>query len=238
MTSKLKDYWKKTEGLRQSMPEIVPEFYKDIFDLKEGETYFDKINKKLLEYEEVKYVCKKTKIKPFYYLILVIIALSFILVGYFSKYLTLLLATIYPLFMTFKALQYSDENEKKEQIIHWLKYWIFYCVFLNFECCFGNFFKNFYFFFKIIFLISCFPLNSRLTAWIYNTCLGIVRKYEPVIVSFCKNVYEHIVESNEDKIAALQKMKKKDDDLDNINLADYIKDNGGKAALNIMKKIY
>ena len=238
MTSKLKDYWKKNEGLRQSMPEIIPEFSKEIFDSKEEETYFDKINKKLLEYEEIKYVCKKTKIKPFYYLILVMIALSFILVGYFSKYLTLLLATIYPLFMTFKVLQNSDENEKKEQIIHWLKYWIFYCVFLNFECFFGNFFKNFYFFFKIIFLISCFPLDSRLTAWIYNTCLGIVRKYEPVIVSFCKNVYEHIVESNEDKIAALQKIKKKDDDYDNTTLGDYIKNNGGKAALNLMKKIY
>ena len=238
MTSKLKDYWKKNEGLRQSMPEIIPEFSKEIFDSKEEESYFDKINKKLLEYEEIKYVCKKTKIKPFYYLILVMIALSFILVGYFSKYLTLLLATIYPLFMTFKVLQNSDENEKKEQIIHWLKYWIFYCVFLNFECFFGNFFKNFYFFFKIIFLISCFPLDSRLTAWIYNTCLGIVRKYEPVIVSFCKNVYEHIVESNEDKIAALQKIKKKDDDYDNTTLGDYIKNNGGKAALNLMKKIY
>ena len=227
MTSKLKDNLKKTEHLRQSMPEIVPEFYKEVFDSKEGETYFDKINKKLLEYEEVKYVCKKTRIKPFYYLILIIIALSFILVGYFSKYLTLLMATVYPLFMTFKALQNSDENEKKEQIIHWLKYWVFYCVFLNFECFFGNFFENFYFFFKIIFLISCFPLNSRLTAWIYNTCLGIVRKYEPVIVSFCKNVYEHIVESNEGNIAALQRMNK-----------DYIKNNGGKAALNIIKKIY
>lgn len=238
MTSKLKDYWKKTERLRQSMPEIVPEFYKDIFDLKEGESYIDKINKKLLEYEEVKNICRKTKIKPFYYLILVIIALSFILVGYFSKFITLLLATIYPLFMTFKALQYSDVNKENEQILHWLKYWIFYCVFLNFECFFGKFFKNFYFFFKIIFLISCFPLNSRLTKWIYNTCVGIVRKYEPVIVSFCKNVYEHIVESNEDKIAALQKIKKKDDDFDNTTLGDYIKNSGGKAALNIIKKIY
>ena len=238
MTSKLKDYWKKTESLRQSMPEIVPEFYKDIFDLKEGESYIDKINKKLLEYEEVKNICRKTKIKPFYYLILVIIALSFILVGYFSKYITLLMATIYPLFMTFKTLQYSDVNKENEQILHWLKYWIFYCVFLNFECFFGKFFKNFYFFFKIIFLISCFPLNSRLTIWIYNTCVGIVRKYEPVIVSFCKNFYEHIVESNEDKIAALQKKKKKDDDFDNTTLGDYIKNSGGKAALNIIKKIY
>ena len=65
----LKEYFKKTEGLRQSMEEIVPKFVKEFKELDEGETYIDRINKKLLSYQEIKYVYKKTRIKPFYYLI-------------------------------------------------------------------------------------------------------------------------------------------------------------------------
>ena len=57
--SKIKEYWEKTKNVRQSMPEIMPAFSKDFLELKEGETYIDKINKKLLGYQEVKYVYKK-----------------------------------------------------------------------------------------------------------------------------------------------------------------------------------
>ena len=182
--SKIKEYWEKSKNARQSMPKIIPQISKEFLELEEGETYIDKINKKCLEYQEVKYVYKKTKIKPFYYLIFIMFALSFILIGYFDKYLTLILATIYPLFMTFKALQYYSENNKqnKTEVIHWLKYWIFYCVFLNFESLFGYLFRRVYFFFKIIFLLNCFPINSRLTIWIYNSCKEIVVKYEKNIV--------------------------------------------------------
>ena len=168
----LRDQLEKTRNLRQSMEEIVPQFVKEFKGLDEGETYIDRINKKLLSYQEIKYVYKKTRIKPFYYLIFLVLAFGFILVGYFDKYLTLIIATIYPLFMTFKVLQtfqfYDDLDEKSQKNItillnHWLKYWIFYCVFLNFECFFGYFFKRFYFLFKIIFLLNCFPVNSKLT---------------------------------------------------------------------------
>ena len=234
--SKIKEYWEKTKNVRQSMPEIMPAFSKDFLELKEGETYIDKINKKLLGYQEVKYVYKKTRIKPFYYLIFIIMALSFILIGYFDKYLTLILATIYPLFMTFKALQYYDETDiqSRTEVIHWLKYWIFYCVFLNFESLFGYFFRRVYFFFKIIFLLNCFPINSRLTIWIYNTCLEIVRKYEKKIVDFCKTVYQHITQTKKE-IEAQKKNNKKDDDYQK-KIGKFIK--GGQATLEVIKNMY
>jgi hypothetical protein len=202
----MKKYWEKSKEFRQSMPDIIPDMSKDFLEIKEGDSYIDKINKKFLQYQEVKYVYKKTKIKPFYYLIFIIIALSFILIGYFDKYLTLILATIYPLFMTFKALQYSEENDiqSKIEVIHWLKYWIFFCVFLNFESLFGYLFRRVYFVFKIIFLLNCFPINSRLTIWIYNTCKEIVIKYEKIIVDFFKNIYQHITQTKKE----LEKKKK------------------------------
>lgn len=237
----MKKYWEKSKEFRQSMPEIIPDMSKDFLELKEGDSYIDKINKKFLQYQEVKYVYKKTKIKPFYYLIFIIIALSFILIGYFDKYLTLILATIYPLFMTFKALQYSEEKDiqSKIEVIHWLKYWIFFCVFLNFESLFGYLFRRVYFVFKIIFLLNCFPINSRLTIWIYNTCKEIVIKYEKIIVDFFKNIYQHITQTKkelEKKREAIKNKNKKDDDDYQEKISNFIK--GGKATFEAMKNIY
>ena len=240
MSSKFKNYWKKAKVFTESMPDLLnPQFKNEFLDLKEGETYIGKINNKLLQYEEIKYVCKKTRIKPFYYLLFIIISLSFILIGYFDKYLTLILATIYPLFMTFKTLQNYNEKEKqnKIEVIHWLKYWVFYTVFLIFESLFGYFFRRFYFIFKIIFLLSCFPVNSRLTTWIYNTCLRIVRKYEKIIVDFFKNIHEHLIDSKKE-FEKIKKKLKKDDDTDNYGekLGNYIK--SGKDVYNLYKNIY
>ena len=240
MKSNLNKYWEKSE-LRESMPQIISkEYIKDFLDLEEGESYIGKINKKLLEYEEIKYLCRKTKIKPFYYLLIIGIALCFILVGYFDKYLTLILATIYPLFMTFKTLQNFDEKNKqvREEAIHWLKYWIFYCVLLNFEYLLRIIFRRFYFFCKILFLFNCFPVNSRLTIYIYSTCLSIVRKYEPVIVEFCKNVFEHLTETTNEMQEKMLKQKKNDDYKEDEDLGKIIKEKGGNMAVNLLKNIY
>ena len=221
---------KKTEQDRQSMDNIQPiKMYEEALDQKIEESFFDKINKKLYEYKEIKFICKKTKIKPFYYLVLLSICLVFIVIGYFGKYVTLLIATIYPLFMTFKTLHNSNKDKDKEnnenrkrEIIHWLKYWVFYCFFLNFEGIFGNYFKKVYFLIKVIFLISCFTIDSRLTSFIYTFFRNIAIKYEPYIVKFFKN----ITERNQDKIDELNNFMNKND----------VKDMAGKAAINLLKK--
>ena len=246
----LKKYFEKTEKLRQSMQEIIPPFYKEFQDPEKGETLIDRINEKLHSYiEEIKYIYKKTRIKPFYYLILLIFAFSFILVGYFDKYITLIIATIYPLFMTFKVLQllqFYDEldppkqNQVKTLLIHWLKYWVFYCAFLNFESLFGYLFKKLYFLFKIIILLNCFPINSKLTIWIYNTSLGFVRKYEGKITNFFKNVYAHLIESKKEIEAkrGLNKLNKKTDEYEDGNIGDLVKQEVGNMSFNLLKNIY
>ena len=235
-----KNYFQKTEKYRQSMDNILPEIFKDpdVMDVKENKTIIDKINIKLMEINEIKYICKKTKIKPFYYLILLAIVFFFILIGYFSTKLTIVVATFYPLFMTFKLLKDIEDidEEKKREILHWLKYWIFFCVFLLFECFFGIFLKKkIYFIFKVIFLISCFPLDSRLTNWIYNNCRNLVLTYEPGIVEYCKNVYEHILDLKHEKMKDIDiNMKKKDDDNKGTGFEDIKK----KAAMKLLEKIY
>ena len=243
--NKMEEYFKQKEALRQSADKLSSKIIEDFKETKEGETFIDQINKKLNTYKEIRFICKKTKIKPFYYCLLLILLFGFILVGYFDNYLTLILATIYPLFMTFKVLQIlqcyeelDEQNQKSLKIllIHWLKYWIFYTMFLNFECFFGRFFKKFYFLFKIIFLFSCFPVNSRLTILIYNTWLGIVQKHEGSITKFCTNIYEHIAGIKKD--IDPNKKKKTDGDYENDNLKDLIKEKGGKIAFNLLKNIY
>ena len=245
MKSKFKKYWEKTKAFRESMPQIIdPKFKEEFFDLKEGESYIGKLNSMLLKYDEIRYVCKKTKIKPFYYLLLILFALSFILIGYFDKYLTIIMATIYPLLMTFKALQSYDEKNSKNKIevIHWLKYWVFYTVFLIFESLFGYLFRRFYFFFKIIILLNCFPINSVVTSWIYNNCLKIVRTHEEIIVEFFKNVYAHIIgaknELEKKREERRKKLKKDDDNYEDYSekLGNYVK--SGKAVYEMYKNIY
>ncbi len=237
--STLNNYWEKNKGFRQSMDNIVPPIFKDkdVMDIQENKTIIDKINEKLMEINEIKYISQKTKIKPFYYLIILIIVCFFILIGYFSTKLTIIIATFYPLFMTFKLLKDVEDinDEKRKEIIHWLKYWIFFCVFLIFECFFGVFLKKkIYFILKVIFLISCFPMDSRLTITIYNSCRNLVKKYEPYIVNGCKSVYEHLLDLKQEKMKELNKKKDGEDSYDKSSFSD-IKKYG---AMKIMEKLY
>ena len=228
MSSDLKKYWeKRTHEFRQSMPEIRSKDFM-IDEQEEGENIISKINRYLNKYDEIRQFCRRTKIKPFYYLVFLIFSLCFILIGYFDKYLTLILATIYPLFMTFKSLKYYDveDEENRIEVIHWLKYWIFYSVFINIESLFGNFFKRFYFIFKIIILLNCFPINSKLTIYIYQTCENIYLKYESFIKSFFQNVYDHLTETKNE----LEEKRKK--------IKDEHKDEIANLGVEIIKKLY
>ena len=119
--------------------------------------------------------------------------------------MSLSFSTVYPLFMTFKALQYYDihDSESKEEVVHWLKYWIFYGVLLNFETWFSFLLKQFYTFCKIILLINCFPIKSGLLEYIYSIILNFFSRYEKMIIKFTHNVYEHLIdENNENFISA------------------------------------
>ena len=183
-------------------------------------SFYERLNNKFLSYKEIKFFYKKTKIPPFYLFAIIITFLGLILINLFNKNLSLSFSTVYPLFMTFKALQYYDiyDSESKEEVVHWLKYWIFYGVLLNFETWFSYFLKQFYTFCKIILILNCFPVKSGLLEYIYSIILNFFSRYEKMIIKFTHNVYEHLI----------------DEDNENI-LSAKIRD--GAATINLMKKI-
>ena len=187
MKAKIAGYWSKTKNLRNSMPNFItnnvfgpledPEFPK--------ESLSEQINRKLLRYKELKAVYNKTGIQPCYLVYILIIFLIFIFIGFFDKYLTIFIATSYPLYISLKTLQHRvgeekpdggtyTEEEKKHDITQWLTYWVVYSLFINFEGMFGFLLKYipFYFFIKVIFLLLCFLPQYQLAGWIYSNCLS------------------------------------------------------------------
>ena len=189
-------------------------------------SFYERINKKFLQYKEIKLFYKKTKIPPFYFFAIILTFLGLIIINVFNKNLSLSFSTVYPLFMTFKSLQYYDidDSESKEEVVHWLKYWIFYSVLLNIETWFSYFLKQFYIFCKIILLLNCFPVKSGMLDYFYSIILSFFIKYEKMIIGFTQNVYDHLIEEK---------------DGEKENLGTYINRNinEGKAAIKIFKKI-
>lgn len=217
MQNKLQSYWLKTKGLRNSMPNF---FTDNVFGPLEDEdptkpkkSLSEQINDRLMKYKEFKAVYKKTGIRPVYFMYVLIICLLFIVIGFFDKYLTILIATVYPLYISLKTLQYKigeekqdggvySEQDKKKDVTQWLSYWVVYAFFINFEGLFGYFLKYipFYFFIKVIFLLFCFLPQYQLAWWIYDNCIRkLFQKYETHIINFSNRIYKSITVGDQEK---------------------------------------
>lgn len=77
------------------------------------------LNDRLMKYKEFKLIYKKTNIKPVYFFYSLIVCLVLIFVGFLESYLTLLISTLYPLYISIKSIQ----GGTKEDIKQWLTYW-------------------------------------------------------------------------------------------------------------------
>ena len=243
MKQKLKGYWDKTEGLRKSMPNF---FKQSMFGMsnepsEQNLSISERINKAFLKYKEFRYLHKKFKIQPAYLIYVLIICFLFIVIGFFDKYLTILIGTCYPLYVSLKTLTlkigeekpdgqgYYTEEDQKKDAIQWLSYWVVYSLFINFECVFGKMLKyiKFYFPIKVVFLIFCYLPQFRLSGWIYTHVISkIFLKYEKLIVDFLNKVIKHITEDsgsrsgNKDKIKNIHVEKVAKDKKHNNNLND------------------
>ncbi len=237
MTTKIDP--EKTRKTRSSMPEIPTAFILDEEEENKEISFKQKINRKMNKYKEIKAFCKFTHIEPFYYLIILSVLLVFVIVGFFDNYITILLATFYPLYMSFKALKfrigeekpdgsiYDDEDEKND-IIRWLCYWICYSVLINLESIFRSLLKKvpLYFFFKIVFLFLCFLPQYQLSSLVYNKYVKrFFVKYEKKIVDVSSKIVRKFTEKDKDdeeeqKRALLRvnksmiNFRKKDEDLE------------------------
>ncbi len=87
----------------------------------ENKSFTERINDNLMKYKEIKMVYKKTGIPPAYLLYALIACLLLILIGYCEAYLTILIGTLYPIYISIKTLQ--KENIEKDDRIQWLTYW-------------------------------------------------------------------------------------------------------------------
>jgi hypothetical protein len=97
------------------MPNLIrPKIFTEYFS-EENES----LNDKLLNYKELKMLYKKTGIKPIYFFYGLGVCMILILIGYFESYLSLLIATLYPLYISIKTIQ----NGVKDDIKQWLTYW-------------------------------------------------------------------------------------------------------------------
>lgn len=76
-------------------------------------------NDDLMKYKEMKMIYEKTGIKPIYFLYVLIALVLLIFIGYLESYLTLLIGTLYPLYISIKTIQSGDQNDVKQ----WLTYW-------------------------------------------------------------------------------------------------------------------
>lgn len=101
---------------RISMPNLIRP--KNVFKVLDDESSTS-LNDRLMKYKEFKMIYNKTKIQPIYFFYSLIICLVLIFIGFLESYLTLLISTLYPLYISIKSLQ----GGSKEDIKQWLTYW-------------------------------------------------------------------------------------------------------------------
>ena len=221
--------WKKNENLRMSSPQMLRnalllDLYGEDPEYPQ-ESFKQRVNRKFNQYKEIKSFCKFTHIEPFYYLIIISILLLFVIVGFFDNYITIVLATFYPLYMSFKALKFRigeekpdgtifNDQDEHDDIIRWLCYWICYSVLINIESVVGNILKKIplYLFFKIIFLLLCFMPHCQFSTYLYDNCVRkIFSKYEKKIVDYSSELVKKFTEDEERKNGNSQRRKQDDE---------------------------
>jgi hypothetical protein len=227
---------KRSGSMKKLFPPIFKEF--DINKEKDEQprklSFYEWVNSKCLEFKEFQKLYALTGIPPFYLLAILSTCLFIILINLFTNKLSLSLATVYPLFMTFKALQYYDkyDTNSKEEVVHWLKYWIFYSFLLNFEGWFSQFLKHTYMLCKFILLLICFPIKSGLLESIYNIIFNFFCKYESIIELYARKFYKQLLEENENNDGEDNGSSR-----NNSNLTGFLRDRlqAGRMAVNFLR---
>jgi len=216
--STLKEQLKKTEKLRQSTPDMRSEEFQEKYIGVENPTIIQRINKALAKKKIIEKICLKLNIDPIYLLLILMVPIIFLLLKYFT-FTTTMIATLYPLYMSFKTLQYQVNKSKKNGKIYkkededsdtnqWLSYWLLYAFINNMECILGSLVDKitFYKFFKFIFLLSCFLPQIQLSVILYNCITSKIfqlygDKFERNVVGFMRDFFNNnnnILEEDDD----------------------------------------
>ena len=205
---------KKHQHLRYSTEDMLKDEFVKKYLPQEKMTIIERINMTLIRNRTIQKICKKLKIEPIY-LLLIFLTPVIILLFTFFTFTTTMISTLYPLYMSFKTLQYQVNKPRDDGRIYkkededndttqWLSYWLLYAFVNNNELIFGLLVDKIplYKLFKFIFLLLCFLPQVQLSVIIYNY---ITRKlyvlygenFEKNMVEFMRKIFSN--NKNEDE---------------------------------------
>ncbi len=152
---------------------------------KEDETELSLLSVKW--HEHLKIIEENSGVKGKYVVIVLLVAIFFVLIGFFDKVITNLVGTLYPAYWSIIAI----ESNNSDMDIQWLTYWVVFAIFTFFDV-FSSFilkFFPFYFFAKILFLIWLFLPNFQGATILYNYFIvRIFKKFEKNIEMVSSNI--------------------------------------------------
>lgn len=151
----------------------------------------ESVNNKLMKFKEFKYLYNKTKIPPIYFVYFLVFLFTFMVVGYLENLLTTFVGILYPMYFSIKSLR----ERNRDKIRNWLKYWIVFSLFLNFEGVFAYFLDDIplYFFYKVTFLLICFLPHYNGAQYFYENLIKyLFIKYENDVYGISVNLAKRI----------------------------------------------
>jgi len=243
MKNNKKGKFGKNEGLRQSSPDMLKDEFKSKYIEPEKISILEKMNKSLKTNKSLRYISSKIRIEPIYIMFILLIPVIVLLLTFFT-FTTKMITTLYPLYKSFKTLQYQinktkidgklyKKEDEDNDTTQWLSYWLLYAFVSNSECIFGSFFEKspLYKFLKFVFLLLCFLPQVQLSVLIYTYFTSKLyqlygESFEKSIVGFMRNIFSKNNENNEDEI------KEEDNPYKNRDSKDLIDDDFAKRKKN------
>jgi len=213
----LKERYKKIDkNLLSSQPDMkVNEDFINRYIKTENSSIIERINVNLAKNKTILKICLKLKLDPIYLLLIILVPIIILLLTFFT-FTTKIITTLYPLYMSFKTLQYQVNKSKKDgkiykkedednDTIQWLSYWLLYSFVNNSECILGSLIDKIplYKLMKFILLLLCFVPQVQLNVVIYTYFTGKLynlygENLENSIVGFMRNIFSN--NNNEERV--------------------------------------
>ena len=239
----LKERYKKIDkNLLSSQPDMkVNEEFKNQYIETENSSIIERINVNLAKNKTILKICLKLKLDPIYLLLIILVPIIILLLTFFT-FTTKIITTLYPLYMSFKTLQYQVNKSKKDGKLYkkededkdttqWLSYWLFYSFVNNSECILGSLIEKIplYKLIKFLLLLSCFIPQIQTNVIIYTYFTGKLynlygENLERSMLGFTRNIFSN---NNNDE----QDMER-ENDFDDRDSKEFIDDNFVKRKKN------
>ncbi len=188
---------------RVSMPLLKTMYNKHLYENDNQEIDENEINRSsllnetisenLLKIKEIRFICNKTGLSPIALLLILLCFIFFIMIGYFEDTLTILIGTLYPLYMSIKTLQYGTIDDTNKWLCYWLSFYFFNWI----EKIFYRLFEYipFYFIIRLVFILFLYLPQSHLSITFYSKVIKpLYHRYHNQIREVFKKVEKKLYE--------------------------------------------